>query len=408
MKIAIVHDVIYPYSIGGAQKRNYEIVKRLVERGHTIHWYGMKWWSGKNDIISDEGVHLHGVCKKMELYTGREGQRSIKQTIFFAFYVLVALLREKEKFDIIDCNSSLCFPLISSKIVSIIKRTPLVATWLEVWDDYWYEYLGKSKGFIGKIIEKSTLRLTDNLSAISETTKNNILKITNINKDRIKVIPIGIDFNHINGIDVSDFSFNFDNNFINKNNKLDVLFAGRLIKDKNVESLIRAINLVKKEISNVTCVIIGEGPEKEKLIKLTKDMNLEKNVKFFGILEGYEHLIKTMKISKIFAFPSTREGFGIVVIEANACGLPVIGVNSKNSRCVSELIKNKKNGYLLNCLNETLIAEKINLLLKNNKLRQKMSENGIRVAERYNWDNIIDEIESFYLKIINNNKISKK
>ncbi|RLG32158.1 hypothetical protein DRN98_05680 [Methanosarcinales archaeon] len=140
MKLAYIYDAVYPWIKGGAEKRIYEISKRLAERGHEVHWYGLKWWDGENDIVQ-EGVYLHGIGRWDNLYVN--GRRSIKEGLYFGIKTLTRL---KGDFDIIDCQEAPYFPCFSAKVHSLLNKSKLVITWHEVWGDYWYEYLGR-KGF---------------------------------------------------------------------------------------------------------------------------------------------------------------------------------------------------------------------------------------------------------------------
>ena len=370
MKIAYVYDAVYPYVKGGAEKRIYEISKRLVKKGHDVHLFGMKYWND-GDIIIKNDVYLHGVCEPKELYV--DGRRSIKEAIFFARKLLIPLM--KEDFDVVDCQAFPYFPCFSAKICSSLKRTPLVITWHEVWNDYWYDYLGK-KGIFGKVVERMTTHLTDKMIAVSERTKRD-LEMIGVRKE-IKVIQNGIDFGKIEWIEAS-------------NEETDVVFAGRLIKEKNVDVLIKAVNLVKKEIPDVKCVIIGDGPEKKELEKLAYDLGLENNLEFTGFLDDYDEVISYMKSSKVFVLPSTREGFGIVALEANACGLPVVTVNHRrNAAC--DFIANGENGFICE-LSEEDIAKNI---LRELDEKKSMGRKCIENAKKYDWNEISLLTESFY------------
>lgn len=368
MKIAHVRDTLYPYTKGGAQKRVWEISKRLANRGHEVHIFGMKYWDGK-DVIVNEGVHLHGVCEPQKLFVGE--RRSIKQAIYFSYKILFPLL--KEDFDIIICDA-LYLHCFSAKVYSSLKRTPLVITWHEVWDDYWYEYLGK-KGVFGKAVERMTAHLTDKMVAVSERTKKDLERI-GVRKE-IKVIPNGIDFGEIEMIKASE-------------EESDIIFAGRLIKEKNVDVLIKAVKLVRKEIPDIKCMIIGDGPEKSKLEKLNSDLKMDNNVRFTGFLEDYDDVISYMKSSKVFVLPSTREGFGIVAMEANACGLPVVTVNHKRNAACDFI--NNGNGFVC-VLSEEKIAGKIVIGLDE---RVDMKGRCIESAKRYDWGEIVKSIENAY------------
>ena len=374
MKIAYVYDAVYPYVKGGAEKRIYEISKRLVKKGHDVHLFGMKYWND-GDIIIKNDVYLHGVCEPKELYV--DGRRSIKEAIFFARKLLIPLM--KEDFDVVDCQAFPYFPCFSAKICSSLKRTPLVITWHEVWNDYWYDYLGK-KGIFGKVVERMTTHLTDKMIAVSERTKRD-LEMIEVRKE-IKVIQNGIDFGKIKMIEAS-------------NEETDVVFAGRLIKEKNVNILIEALNIIKKEVPDVKCIIIGDGPEKRRLEKMAYDLGLEGNIEFKGFLADHNEVISYMKSSKVFVLPSRREGFGIVALEANACGLPVITVNHKmNATC--DFINNNGNGFICE-LSEEEITEKIFMALDR---REDMKRKCVENARGYDWGNAVNLTESFYLETI--------
>ena len=374
MKIAYVYDAVYPWIKGGGEKRIHEISKRLVECGHEVHWFGIKWWEGES-TIQQNGVYLHGVCEPRELYVG--GRRSIKESLYFTEKLLIPLIRED--FDVIDCQAFPYLPAFSAKICSSLKRTPLVITWHEVWDDYWYEYLGK-RGICGKWVERMTTLLTDEMVAVSERTKKDLERV-GVRK-RIKVIPNGIDFRSIESIDASD-------------EEIDIIFAGRLIKDKNVDVLIGAVEQVKVQIPDVRCMIIGDGPEKGRLENLAKDLELEDNINFMGFLEDYTEVISYMKSSRVFVLPSTREGFGIVALEANACGLPVITVSHKrNATC--DLITNGVNGFICELTVES-IAERIFMGLAE---KERMARRCIENASRYDWNKIANLTEATYGEIM--------
>lgn len=373
MKIAFIYDAVYPFITGGAEKRVYEMARRLVQRGHEVHWYGIGWWwpeNGQKDI-EIEGIHLHGVCKPMDLYN--DERRSIGEAVYFAVRLLPKLGREK--FDVIDCQGFPFFSCFTAKINSLFVGSPLVITLHEVWNDYWYEYLGKA-GFFGKLVEKLMVNLTGKIITVSKKTKADLNAMKSSEKS--VVIPNGIDFNYISKISPSD-------------KKSDIIFAGRLIKEKNVEILIRAIPDVKKKIPDIKCCIIGDGPERVKLDKLVQELEIQNNVEFKGFMKDYSSLISYMKSSEVFVMPSTREGFGIVVIEANACGLPVVVVDSKMN-AASDLIINNKNGIISDFSKEDIAENIINMMDK----KEKMQKDCIETSREYDWDRIVDSLEEFY------------
>jgi glycosyltransferase involved in cell wall biosynthesis len=372
MKLAFVYDAVYPWVKGGAEKRIYELGRRLAEQGNEIHVFGVKWWEG-DEIIEHEGMVLHGVCAPMELYVN--GRRSISEAIIFSLKLLPHLSRDR--FDIIDASAFPYFPCFTVKLVSILKRTRLVVTWHEVWGDYWYEYIGW-RGFFGKLIEHLVSKLTSNPIAVSAATKNNLESI-GVGSEQIHIIPNGIDIERIERITPSS-------------DGCDILFAGRLIKEKNVDILLEAVNHLRKTVPDIKCHIIGDGPEKERLIGLAGEHGLLDNVKFFGFME-YDEIIACMKSSKLLVLPSSREGFGMVVIEAFACGVPVITV--KNQRNAASMLVSEGTGFVVDPDIRELSGA-IHKIITDGVLRKKMSVSAVEAAREYEWDKMARELIGFY------------
>ncbi len=376
MRIAFVYDAVYPWVKGGAEKRIYELGRRLAGLGNEVHIFGVKWWES-SEIIEYEGMVLHGVCAPMELYVN--GRRSISEAIIFSLKLLPHL--SGERFDIIDASAFPYFPCFTVKLVSILKRTPVVVTWHEVWGDYWYEYIGW-RGFFGKLIEQLVSKLAFNSIAVSAATKNKLESI-GVESERIHIIPNGIDIERIERITPSS-------------DGCDILFAGRLIKEKNVDMLLQAVNHLRKTVPDIKCHIIGDGPEKERLIGLAGEHGLLDNVKFYGFME-YDEIIAYMKSSKSLVLPSSREGFGIVVIEAFACGVPVITV--KNQRNAASMLVSEGTGFVVNS-DARELSRAILTIITDSALHKKMSSAALDASQAYNWDKMVSELIHLYRELI--------
>jgi glycosyltransferase involved in cell wall biosynthesis len=373
MKIAFIYDAVYPWVKGGAEKRVYELGIRLAQRGHDVHWYSLGWWwqeNGETDMVMD-GIHLHGVSNPVELYS--EDRRSIKEALIFSLKLLNPLM--KENYDVVDCQGFPFFSCFTAKIHSLIGKSKLIITLHEVWGDYWYTYLGKP-GIFGIIVERAMLSLTDNIITVSSKTKKDLKNIKKFENSII--IPNGIDFNHITEIKAS-------------NEGSDLIFAGRLIKEKNVDILINSISRVKEKFPDIRCLIVGDGPERRKLEELTVDLQLTDNVIFKGFMENYDDLIGYMKSSKVFVLPSTREGFGIVVIEANACGLPVVVVDHEMN-AATDLVVEGVNGIKSGLKADDMAGNIIKSLENSGKCKEKC----IELSRKYDWNKIVDSLEKVY------------
>jgi glycosyltransferase involved in cell wall biosynthesis len=168
-------------------------------------------------------------------------------------------------------------------------------------------------------------------------------------KKEIVTVPLGVDIETIFAVPHHEM-------------QSDIIFAGRLLPNKNVHLLIEAVKLVKRTKKDVRCLIVGNGPERERLEALVAELHLQNNITFFNFLEDHNELFSLMKSSKMFVLPSVREGFGLVVVEANACGLPVITTTHEDN-AARDLIIEGRNGYLAE-LDTKHLARQIRMVLK--------------------------------------------
>lgn len=375
MKIAFVSDVIYPYIKGGAEKRFYEFALRL-SKAHEVHIYGIKWWDGPSVLVKD-GITYHGVCRPRTLYSA-EGRRSIVEALAFGLALLWPLL--KEKFDVIDCNQHPYFSIFTCKLATMLRGGRFYVTWHEAWGDYWYEYMGWI-GFFGKLIEKVTARLAGRIIAVSEGTAAG-LEHLGVKKERIVILPNGISTAAIGDAPT-------------EGEAADVMFAGRLIRDKHVDVLLRACAEASRKMP-LSVLIIGDGPERPSLEALAAGLPLK--VKFAGTV-GEMALYSSLKSSRVFVLPSTREGFSITTLEALACGVPVITVSGeKNS--ARELIVDGVTGRVVG-LGEKELSEAVLDVLGDEARRKRMAAECAPAASKYDWDGLSERLLECYAKQTN-------
>ena len=242
LDIAFVSNVVYPFVQGGAEKRIHEIGTRLADRGHDVTVYCRHFWDGPR-TISHEGMTLRAVGPERRLYV--DGRRSIAEAIEFAARVPYPLYRHGGNHDVIVASVFPYFPVLAAKLSALSLDTPLVTTWHEVWGPYWEEYLGRKAPF-GKLIERLTAKVPQHPIAVSERTAEALAAI-GTPCDRIGVVPNGVDVDRIRSIPPAENGYN-------------VLFAGRLIEDKNVDLLLSAFDDLAGKY-DLTLGIVGDGPE---------------------------------------------------------------------------------------------------------------------------------------------------
>ncbi|HEU4913851.1 MAG TPA: glycosyltransferase [Candidatus Saccharimonadales bacterium] len=334
MKIVYVSDAIYPYNKGGKEKRLFELTTRLAARGHDVHIYTMHWWKTPEAERVENGVHLHAISKYYPMYDG--DKRSIKEGIMFG---LATLRLFRVKFDVLDVDHMPFFPVLSAWVVCVLRGKKLRGTWHEALTTRdWTSYMGKA-GYAASFIERISIRLPYAITAASGQTKQ-ILADYHQRTKRVDTIASGIDTALIRKVRPAAV-------------QCDVLYVGRLVKDKNVDKLIDAFALVAKRDKKATCVIIGHGIERANLARQIKKLGLTGRVKLLQPIAEASDVYAYMKRAKVFVLPSVREGFGIVALEALACGTPVVTVDAP-ANAAKHLIDEGANGSVVTLTSEAL------------------------------------------------------
>jgi phosphatidylinositol alpha-mannosyltransferase len=195
-----------------------------------------------------------------------------------------------------------------------------------------------------------------------------------------------------NGVDLE--TFNPKNKKIDKllDGKINLLFVGRIEERKGLIYLLKAFLILKRKYQNLRLIVAGEGPEKENCKKFVRENNL-KDVVFLGSVE--KELPSLYATCDIFCAPSIfGESFGLVILEAMASGKPVVGFANEGYK---ELMKGKKGEkFLAKPKDFKELARKIEILIKDEKLREDLGKWGIKEAKKYSWEKIADKVLSFY------------
>lgn len=383
MKIAFVYDPIYPYVIGGAEKRYREFARELAARGHDVSLVGMKYWQGADTLV-ENGVKLVGVCRAVPLY-GKKGTRSVFEAVYFGVNVLLHLL--KNSYDVIDCCSFPYFSALACRAAIALRGKKacgkFVITWLEVWGgDYWKKYSG-AIWFAGCFLEKYVSSLTGNNIAISGFTAERMSLELGVSKAAIRIIPCGIDLKELKSV--------------SSRGKIDqLIYVGRLISHKKVETLISAFAGVVSEsprFPGLKLRILGKGPSERQCRELAASLGIADRIVFSGFVDEKE-LYGEIARSRIFVLPSEREGLGIVVVEAMALGTPVAALETEFS-AVKNIISDGADGVLFRDVEG--LKNSIIKYLADPAFYSKIVKAGFETAARYDTATVTaPELEEYY------------
>ncbi len=356
--VALVSDAIYPYFRGGKESRYHELSIRLSRRA-DVHIFTMKWWDGPSTRREGD-VTLHAASRLYAMYTGQ--RRSFQEAIFFALGCLRLLWF---RFDVLEADQFPNFHIFTLRLVAWIRRKPLTVTWHEVWGrNYWPQYLGSRKAKLAWFVEWLSMRLPDHLIAASDQTAARLRAILG-DRASISVVPNGIDLDGIR-------------NSYPDAAKVDLVTIGRFMPHKKIDVLLDTVALLHASGLPVTCRIIGDGPMREALHAQAQRLGIEAAVDFRHDVWEQKDVYALMKAARVAVFPTIREGFGIAVLEAIACGLPVVTTSAPDN-LAQYLVAQSSAGVV--CAPKTEdIADAVRLLLA-----QPEEESSGTAANRDEW-----------------------
>lgn len=199
-----------------------------------------------------------------------------------------------------------------------------------------------------------------------------------------------------NGIDIDDFYP--DETLRGKDKFIITVGATRITARKGIKYLIEAIAALVPKYPNIFLCVMGDGDEKENLIELVKEMKLENYVQFAGRIPR-EETIPYYQEASLFVLPSLNEGMSNAMLEALASGLPIIATETGGT---NELLENGENGLIIKMEDAPDLAEKIEIILKDDMLRQKMGLVSRQRAEKMSWEKVAQNYYILYKQVISN------
>ncbi len=208
-----------------------------------------------------------------------------------------------------------------------------------------------------------------------------------------------------NGVDLADFkpgkaTVEIYRKYNIPMDRPTVLYVGRVDPEKKVGVIIDAFNEARKKVSKALLVIVGDGVDKLRLMQKVEKMGLGGDVKFLGRVLPPD-LYELYKIGDVFATASDIETQGIVLIEAAACGLPLIAVDGG---AVGEVCRDGENGYLCQPGNVMEISEAMTRILSDSSLHARFSKKSVEIASEHDFEKTLDKFENIYRKVFADKK----
>jgi glycosyltransferase involved in cell wall biosynthesis len=328
MRVCIIYDCLFPYTIGGAERWYRNLAERLSAEGHEVTYLTLRQWKRGERVELDERVGVLAAGPRMALYAS-DGRRRILPPLVFGLGVLLHLLRRGRRYDVVHTCSFPYFSLLSAALVRPLGGFELVVDWFEVWSrSYWRDYLGGTRGRIGALVQRLCALVPQRAFCFSE-----------LHAGRLQEEGLRGSITVLRGL----YAGPTEPPTPRSADPL-VLFAGRLIPEKQATLGVAAIALAAERIEGLRGEFLGDGPERAALDASIAEHGLEGVVSAPGFADA-ETIDAEMRRALCMLLPSRREGYGMVVVEAAARGTPSVVVAGEDN-AATELIAEGINGTI--------------------------------------------------------------
>jgi glycosyltransferase involved in cell wall biosynthesis len=326
VRICVIYDCLFPNTVGGAERWYRNLAERLAAEGHELTYATMRQWDrGEEPVLA--GVRVRAVGPRMALYT-QGGRRRILQALVFGAGVFWHLLRHGRRYDVVHTASFPYFSLLAAALVRPLRRYELVVDWHEVWSRaYWREYLGVL-GPVGSAVQRRCVRLRQRAFCFSR-----------LHAARLREEGLHGEVTILEGEFVGPLVAEEP-----LEPELLVVFAGRMIAEKRAPAVVDAAALAAQRITGLRAVLFGDGPQRGEVLERIAARGGEELAQAPGFVTAGE-VHAALRRAVAMVAPSRREGYGLIVVEAAACGTPSILVREPDNAAV-ELIEEGVNGVL--------------------------------------------------------------
>jgi glycosyltransferase involved in cell wall biosynthesis len=324
VRICIVYDCLYPFTIGGAERWYRNLAERLASSGHEVTFLTRRQWE-RGDDPRVPGVRVLAVSPRMELYA--RGRRRILPPVLFGLGIVIHLLRHGRRYDVVHTASFPYFSLLAAGAAQKRGGFRIVVDWHEIWTRaYWRDYAGSVGGWLGWRVQRACLRVPQRAFCFSR-----------LHERRLR-----------------------DEGFAGKLRRLEgqyagqpppeapqaarpvAVYAGRHIPEKRVTALVPALAKAMEAIPDLGGEIYGDGPERKAVLEAIERHGLAGRLSAPGFVDT-EVLESAIASATCFVLPSQREGYGLVVIESAAQGVPSVVVQGPDN-AATELVEDGTNG----------------------------------------------------------------
>jgi glycosyltransferase involved in cell wall biosynthesis len=358
MKILIVSEMSVPYAVGGGEVRYGLLARELARRGHDVKWLSMRQRESPDEEVIDGVQHLHR-GPRIESPPVRPILSMLRFMITVFFHIA------RHRYDVIDAQTYA--PLPSVWLACLLSRQRMVATIHDVSRANSGQWMNDRYLRLTSLAERLLYRLPyRRIIAVSESTASALVSRWAVKRQRICVIPNGVEL-PLNGQAARSSP-----------RHIDLIFAGRFVPTKNIEDLLEVVRLCRESGLLRRAMLVGDGPLLDTMVRHAKEAALLDVVEFPGRKDNAE-VLDLLQSAKVFFHASSREGFPVVMLEALACGTPVVAYEVPG---VTDVIDNGITGVLVSERDTAAHARACAELLASNERRAEMGAAGIKAISQ--------------------------
>ncbi len=362
----------YP-TFGGSGVVATELGIALAKKGHKVHFISYAQPFRLNEF--NDNIFFHEV--------------SVSNYPLFEYQPIESALTSKivdvvlfEKLDLLHVHYAIPHASVAYMSQQILKTKNVYLPFITTLHGTDITLIGQHPSF--ETIINFSLQQSNKITAVSESLKNETLKMFNLNK-HIEVIP--------NFINISDYPLNTDK--LNSDGSKTLIHISNFRKVKRIDDVIAVFYKVQQKITS-KLILIGDGPERDNAEKLCRDLNIMNKVVFLGKLINP---INMLSRADLFLLPSETESFGLAALESLAMGVPVI---SSNTGGIPEVNINGLTGYTCNVGDINEMANKAIYLLGNNIHQEKFKKNAIEHSKKFDINVVLPLYEKLYSEVLQN------
>jgi glycosyltransferase involved in cell wall biosynthesis len=375
VRICIVYDCLFPHTVGGAERWYRNLAERLAGEGHEVTYLTLRQW-GRGDDPDVPNVAVRAVGPRMALYV--RGRRRILPPLVFGLGVLAHLLLRGGRYDVVHSASFPYFSLLAAAATRPLCRFRVVVDWHEVWSrEYWREYLGRA-GVLGWWVQALCARVPERSFCFSRLHRR---RLHELGLSEVELLE-------------GEYAGSLDRHEPEPAEPR-VVFAGRHIPEKRVPALVPAIALARARLPELHCSIYGDGPDRPEVERLVRELGLDGAVSVHGFVPA-EEVGRALRGALCMVLPSRREGYGLVVVEASARGVPSVVVSGPDNAAV-ELVEEGSNGVIAPSASAEDLAEAIERVHEAGPaLRRATADWFARNARRLSLASSLERVVSSY------------